>query len=156
MSRYKFSLTGASLAMLCENESPLYYICEEPSSMLFVDDGDDIDEITKFDPSYEFWCELVRLNTFTSKLSEFHSSHSVYDIPDEALPDSEHFRIPYSPELPEYEAKIAHEIGRILFRKRLETNTVMKEHSELRRLFRHAYGEAEGTVPEYLKESLVG
>jgi len=152
MSRYKFTLSGSSIRILKENDSPLIIETVESVSINFLDDRESNDSIVDFDPTFEFWEELVALNERVSKINEYYSHRQAYFSSDLHVPDISEFEVGYNKRLPAYEACIAYSAGGNILRLNQETNTVFGEYPSYRRLFRHAYSEATGEVPEYLRE----
>jgi len=147
MSQYQFRLGGAEVVRLIRDNTTLYADVGSVEIIRYIPDIDDMPEVTEFEPTHEFWHALIKINEFTAELTEqIKNLH----LDDGAIPNIDEWGRLVFKHLPKYEEKIASTIQEFLIDLRMDTNTVFKENEELRRLFKYAYTEYTGDVPEYL------
>lgn len=149
MSKYTITVSGTSGVVLYENDSPLITCGADGRDFHFVDDITQYDEVTQFTPTWEFYQALVDIEEYTGEMAQ---QIKFLRVPDEAIPDAKEWGLLHYPTLPKYEERLLIEIQFKLFKCRLNTRTVFEDIPSFRRLFRHAFTEVNGEVPEYLTE----
>lgn len=149
---YEITVSGSEVVSLKENDNQLFLVDlrDGPKSIHFHDDLENVKHAQKFEPSPEFWKALVEMNSITSDLSD---TIKHLTVPEKAVPDRTQWKLPHYPHLPKYEELLVMEIGWYLFMIREGTIKPFEDYPTLRRLFRAAYTETTGSVPDYLTET---
>jgi len=148
MTQYKFQLSSSKIVTLTKGNERLF-MHTQVDNIRFVGERDDMGHLTEYKPTQQFWEFLVQVNIHTSEMTQ-QIKHMHLD--EEVIPDIEQWGLLTARFLPKYEERIAFNIEEFLAELRMKTNKVFAENPRMRELFRHAYTEATGEVPEYLCE----